>query len=90
MDTLLSVTELSAEEVRAHLDAVLRRVKDGEEITVIVDGRPAVDLTPHYRPVGLEEFLTWPKAGRAMLDDIRELRGDDTTDDFRDPWERWA
>lgn len=39
-----------------------------------------VELSAHRRPVGLTEFLTWPKADRAMLDDIAEMRGDKTDD----------
>lgn len=92
MSILTTMTEMPAEEVRAHLGDVLRRVQDGEEVTVTVDGRPVADLRPHERPrsVSFEEFMSWPKADRKMLDDIRELRGNDTTDDFQDPWERYG
>lgn len=69
-----------------HADEVLARVEAGEELIVTVEGRPVAELRPVRRPVSLEEFLTWPKADRAMLDDIRELRGDETTDDIKDPW----
>jgi prevent-host-death family protein len=87
---LTSVTEIPEGELVQHPDEILRRVKAGEEITVTAAGRPVADMSPHRPSVGLEEFLNWPKADPSMLDDIRELRGDDTTDDIRNPWERWA
>ncbi len=37
-----------------------------------------------------EEFWTWPNSDPKMLDDIRELRGTDTPEDWQDPWERYA
>ncbi len=80
--------EIPEKELAEHSAEIFRRVAAGEDLVVTVDGQPLVDLSPHRRPVGLEEFLRWPKADRKMLDDIRELRGDDTTDDWRDPWER--
>jgi antitoxin (DNA-binding transcriptional repressor) of toxin-antitoxin stability system len=90
--TLMTVTELPEEELREHPDDVLRRVKNGEEFILTEQGQPVADLRPHERPrsVGWEEFWGWPKADRKMLDDIRELRGSDTPEDWLDPWERYA
>jgi prevent-host-death family protein len=80
------MSEIPDGELAEHLGDVLRRVESGEELIVTVDGRPVAELQPYRRPVGLAEFLTWPKADRSMLDDIRRLRGDDTTDDVKDWW----
>lgn len=90
MSTLTSVTEIPKGELVDHLDEILRRVEAGEEVTVMSHGRPVADMSPHRPPVSLKEFLNWPKADRSLLNDIRELRGDETTDDIRDPWKRWA
>jgi antitoxin (DNA-binding transcriptional repressor) of toxin-antitoxin stability system len=90
MRTLTDVTEIPEEEFAAHPDDVVDRVEAGEDLTIVRDGRPVVDLTRHYRPVSLAEFLTWPKADPKMLDDIRAVLGDETTADFVDPWTRWA
>jgi antitoxin (DNA-binding transcriptional repressor) of toxin-antitoxin stability system len=90
VSTLTSVTEIPEGDFVKHPDEILRRVTAGEDLVVTVDGRPAVDLSPHRPAVGLEEFLSWPKADRSLLDDIREIRGGDTTDDIQDPWKRWA
>ena len=90
MSTLTSVTEIPRGEFVDDPDEVLRRVEAGEDMIVTVDGEAVVDMSPHRRPVSLEELLSWPKADRSLLPDIRELTGGETTDDIRDPWERWA
>jgi antitoxin (DNA-binding transcriptional repressor) of toxin-antitoxin stability system len=89
---LLSVTELPEDEVREHFDDVLQRLIAGEDIVVTRDGKPIADLRLHERPrsVSWDEFWSWPKADPKMLDDIRELRGSNTTDDWQDPWERYG
>jgi antitoxin (DNA-binding transcriptional repressor) of toxin-antitoxin stability system len=79
------VTEIPEGELVRHPDEVLRRVRSGEDMVVTVGGEAVVEMSPHRRPVSLTEFLSWPKADRSLLDDIRELRGDETTDDLRDP-----
>jgi prevent-host-death family protein len=86
------VTEIPLRELRNHTSKVLRRVEDGEELEVTVNGRPVARLVPMqrrptFRP--LREILAHP-ADRAMLDDIRELRGDDNMADLKDPWERYG
>ena len=90
MSILTSVTEIPRGEFVDDADELLRRVEAGEDMIVTVGGEAVVDLSPHKRPVSLEEFLSWPKADQSLLDDIRELSGGDATDDLRDPWERWA
>ena len=89
MTMLASMAEIPEGDFVEHPDEVLRRIKAGEEMTLTVDGEPIADVVPRRRKsVSWEEFQTWPKADRKMLDDIRELRGSSTTDDFQDPWER--
>jgi prevent-host-death family protein len=90
VSTLTAVAEVPEGELVEHPDEILRRVKAGEEITVTSNGQPVAEMSPHRPPVSLKEFLRWPKADRSLLDDIRELRGDDTTHDIQDPWKRWA
>jgi antitoxin (DNA-binding transcriptional repressor) of toxin-antitoxin stability system len=90
VSTLTSVTEIPRGEFVDHPDETLRRVEAGEDLVVTVGGKAVVDLSPHQRPVSLDELLNWPKADRSLLDDIRELRGGETTDDIQDPWRRWA
>jgi antitoxin (DNA-binding transcriptional repressor) of toxin-antitoxin stability system len=90
VSTLTSVTEIPEGELVEHPGEILRRVKAGEDLVVTVAGEAVVDMSPHRPSVSLEEFLSWPKADRSLLDDIRDLRGGDTTDDLRDPWERTA
>lgn len=91
MRTVVPMTEIPDRELADHLGDVLRRVEAGEELIVTVDGHPVAELRPvprGARTVSWQEFMSWPKADRGMLDDIRELLGDETTDDVRDPWER--
>lgn len=86
------MTEIPLRELRNNTSDVLRRVEDGEELDVTVNGRAVARLVPlprRPRFLPAEVLLAHP-ADRAMLDDIRDLRGDDTTDDIEDPWERYA
>lgn len=82
------MTEIPVRELRNHVSEVLKRVEAGEEIVVTVSGRPVAELRPirRERPrfVSWDEFWNdWPKADRGMLDDIRELVGEETTDDMK-------
>lgn len=45
----MTTTEVSSRELRADVSAVLRRVEEGEELTVTVGGRPVARLTPLRR-----------------------------------------
>lgn len=86
------MTEIPLRELRNHTSEVLRRVEDGEELDVTVNGRPVARLVPMPRRprfLPAEVLLAHP-ADRAMLDDIREFRGDDNMADRKDPWERYG
>jgi prevent-host-death family protein len=86
------MTEIPLRELRNHASEVVRRAGDGEELEVTVNGRPVARLVPlQRRPtfLPLRELLAHP-ADPAMLDDINNLRGDDTMEDVQDPWERYS
>ena len=84
MSTVVVMTEIPDGELREHVSEILRRVEAGEELVVTVDGRPVAELRPVQDP--RPRAVTWPKADPAMLDDIRDVVGDETTDDIKDPW----
>jgi prevent-host-death family protein len=84
------VSEIALRELRNNTSDVLRRVEDGEEIDVTVNGRAVARLVPlPRRPRFLPaEVLLANQADPGLRDDLRELLGDETTDDLKDPWER--
>ncbi len=76
-------------ELRNETSAVLRRVEEGQRLTVTVNGRPVAQLVPlprRRRYLAWEELMAVP-ADRGLLDDLREMLPE-TTDDYEDPWER--
>jgi prevent-host-death family protein len=42
---------ITATEATRHFSALLRRVKEGNEITVTIHGQPVADIIPHRRGV---------------------------------------
>ncbi len=86
------MTEIPLRELRNNTSEVLRRVEDGEELDVTVNGRPVARLIPlPRRPTFLPiEHLLKHQADPGLLDELRELLGDETTDDLKDPWERYG
>ena len=83
------MAEIPLRELRNHTSEVLRRVEDGESLTVTVSGRPVAQLIPLQRR---RQALTWDEiasvqADPGLRDDLRRLLSD-TTDDVVDPWER--
>jgi len=86
------MTEIPLRELRNHTSEVLRRVEDGEELEVTVNGRPVARLVPMPRRprfLPAEVLLAHP-ADPGLLDDLREILGDETTDEMKDPWERYG
>jgi prevent-host-death family protein len=84
------MTEITLQELRNNTSEVLQRVADGEEIDVTVNGRAVARLVPlprRPRSLPAHEVLA-NQADPGLLDDLRELLGDETTDDMKDPWER--
>ncbi len=84
------MSDVASRELRNSTRGLLDRVAAGEEITITVDGRPAAKLVPvdpRPRSWTREEFLRDVVPRRAdpgLRDDLRELLGDETTDDL--PW----
>lgn len=84
------MTDVASRELRNNTRGLLDRVAAGEEITITVDGRPAARLVPvDPRPGSWSraEFLrdvVPRRADSALRDDLREMLGDETTDDL--PW----
>jgi prevent-host-death family protein len=82
------MSEVASRELRNDTAGVLRRVQEGEEITITVAGRPAaliIGIRPERRRwVARGEFLARMNSGRAdpgLRDDLAMLAGD-TTDDL--------
>lgn len=88
----MGVTEIPLRELRNNTSEVLRRVEEGEELNVTVNGRPVARLVPlPRRPRFLPaEVLLAHQADPGLRDELRELLGDETTDDLKDPWERYG
>lgn len=84
------MAEIALRELRNNTSDVLRRVEDGEEIDVTVNGRAVARLVPlPRRPRFLPaEVLLAHQADPGLRDDLRDLLDDETTDDLKDPWER--
>ena len=82
------MTQVASRELRNETRSVLDRVDAGEEITITVNGREVahmlpVDRRPRY--FTREEFIrkVLPhQADPALRDELRNLLGDETTDDL--------
>ncbi|MGH7903246.1 MAG: type II toxin-antitoxin system Phd/YefM family antitoxin [Candidatus Dormibacteraceae bacterium] len=80
---------IGVRELRNDVSAVLRRVEAGEHLTVTVNGRPVAELGPiDPRPMfrSWEWFESIPKADPGLAGELRELHGDETTDDVIARW----
>lgn len=82
------MTEVPSRELRDDTAGVLRRVQDGERVTVTVNGRAVAELVPVQRSrrawIGRADLVA--RLGRAqadpgLRDDLALLAGD-TTDDL--------
>ncbi|MGL4743565.1 MAG: type II toxin-antitoxin system Phd/YefM family antitoxin [Dermatophilaceae bacterium] len=82
------MAEIAARELRNHTADVLRRVQEGERVTITSRGRQVAELSPvrrvGRRPIPRAELVR--RLGRAqadagMRDDLDRLAGD-TTDDL--------
>lgn len=81
------MSSVASRELRNNTRALLERVAGGEDVTITVDGHPVASLVPiARRPRFLrseELFGGLVPADRGLLDDLRDLVGDETTDDLR-------
>ncbi len=80
-------TEIPSRDLRNDVAGVLRRIADGETLTVLSHGRPVATLAPlDPRPSSMAWAEFWAAiertgADRALLDDLRDSLPD-TTDDI--------
>lgn len=86
------MTEIASRELRNDTAGVLRRVEQGESLTITTNGRPVARLVPLPRsrraPIPRDELirrLRKYQADPGLRDDLRELAGD-TTDDLDPLW----
>ena len=83
------MTDVASRELRNNTRALLDRVAAGEDIRITVDGRPVailigIDRRPTFVP--REQFVRLfdgHQADPGLREDLRELLGDETTDDLR-------
>jgi antitoxin (DNA-binding transcriptional repressor) of toxin-antitoxin stability system len=91
------VTSIPARELRNSYGQIIERVRGGEQIKVLADGIPVVDLVPHvphplpprFRPA--DDRLAWaPLSAReaaGWATDIRSV-SDAVDETSNDPWAR--
>jgi antitoxin (DNA-binding transcriptional repressor) of toxin-antitoxin stability system len=87
VSTLTTVTEIPEGEFVDHPDEILRRVMAGEDLVVTVDGKPVMDIRRHPQGMSWDQF--WTALERIPSDpsfaaDVRDLAGDESTDDLPD------
>lgn len=81
------MSTIASRDLRNHTGDVLRRVANGERITVTQHGRPVADIAPTRitRPVYLTraqlmDLLETRQADPGLRDDLANLAGDTTED----------
>jgi prevent-host-death family protein len=86
------MAEVPARELRNDTAGVLRRVDQGENVTITVHGRPVARLSPvdsrRRRPIPWHEFIARMERDQAdpgLRDELRELAGE-MTDDTEKDW----
>jgi prevent-host-death family protein len=82
------MTEIPSRELRNDTAGVLRRVEEGESLTITTNGRPVAQLVPLPRSgrrwmsrAELVRLVREAQADPGLRDDLRELAGE-TTDDL--------
>lgn len=82
------MTSIASRELRNDTAGVLRRVKEGEEVVITVNGAPVAQLVPLPERrsffLGRDQFLrrlATAQADPGLRDDLARLAGD-TTDDL--------
>ncbi|MDN5856816.1 MAG: type II toxin-antitoxin system prevent-host-death family antitoxin [Actinomycetia bacterium] len=82
------MSTIASRDLRNHTADVLRRVADGDRVTVTVHGEPVAELTPpraeRRHAVTAQAFvsrLTGNQADPGLRDDLARLAGE-TTDDL--------
>lgn len=82
------MSTIASRDLRNHTADVLRRVADGDRVTVTVHGKPVAELTPprtqRQHAVSAQDFVARIVGNRAdarLRDDLARLAGE-TTDDL--------
>jgi len=83
------MADIASRELRNNTRGLLDRVGAGEDLTITVDGRPVarlvgVERRPRFLPKA--EFLRLfdgHQADPGLTAELREMLGDETTDDLR-------
>lgn len=87
------MVDVAARDLRNNTAAVLRRVQDGEDVTITVHGQPVAKVVPiahEQRWLTAREFighLSEFQADSKLREELAALI-DETTDDLADPWEQ--
>lgn len=88
------MTEVPSRQLRNDTRGVLRRVEQGEDVSITVDGRPVATLRPiaagtrwmprgtFLRLFGTPSGVPPGSADAGLRTDLRELLGSETTDDL--------
>lgn len=82
------MTQIPLRELRNHTSEVLRRVEDGEQLVVTVNGRGVAQIVPlprRPRFLPAAQLLAHP-ADPGLQADLDELLGDDELEDLEAPW----
>jgi prevent-host-death family protein len=84
--------EVASRELRNDTAGLLRRVEEGETITITRRGRPVADLVPHrgatshwFTPDEVMEVVENSSADPGLRDDLERLVGE-TTDELGPIW----
>ena len=86
------MTDVASRELRNNTRDLIMRAAGGEEIVITIDGIPMAELRaiqPRTTWMAKEAFMrnVLPfQADAGLTQDLRDLLGDETTDDIKDPW----
>ncbi|GAA4721459.1 prevent-host-death family protein [Promicromonospora umidemergens] len=81
------MTAIAARELRNHTAEILRRVADGDHVTITQHGTPVAEIGPvrnararSLRRAELVQILSSAQADAGLRQDLDELAGDSTDD----------
>lgn len=86
------MVDVAARDLRNNTAAVLRRVQDGEDVTITVHGQRVARVVPigderrWMSAAEVVDIITHHQSDPGLRADLAELAGE-TTDDLVDPWE---
>ncbi len=74
-------------ELRQHASDLVRRVEEGEEITITVAGRPSARLIP-AGPPAWRQWAAVSELFAGSADAAWSIDRDEIVDEIRDPWDQ--